>query len=88
MSQFAVGEVAIIGPGMGELSGLEVTILEVHPGCLFDGAFKPGHRNAYLTSADKDLLCECALRKKRPPPDWVTLCHLQDLPLARPKEPA
>jgi hypothetical protein len=85
MSKFVVGEIAIICdsayPNQFPV-GMEVQIRAV--------CGPPEDDNEYIIWVSSDGCTWYAnnrcLRKKRPPPDWVKLCKLTDLPLVRVKE--
>lgn len=89
--QYSVGEVAIFHRPGSSFHGMEVTItkplhlsnvLDWKDGSIadqwvygIDGPFdvKPRHGTGFCAAPTE-------LRKKRPPPDWVKLCRLDEMP--------
>lgn len=84
MSQFQVGEVAIIVySALPEFPvGTEVTVLRI------SRRFIETHYVIHEDNLSVVYAAERCLSKKRPPQDWVKLCRLDEVRAVGPKEVA
>lgn len=84
MSQFQVGEVAVIAYSiLPEFPvGMEVTVLRI------SARFIGTHYVIHEDETSIVYAAERCLRKKRPPQDWVKLCKLDEVRAVGPKEVA
>lgn len=77
---FSVGEIAIFRySGMPQYHGQEVEVLGLQ-GCPKCGRNPIGRYEIRMQDGRRLCAGALTLHKRRPPPDWVKLCNLTDLP--------